>query len=141
MYNLVMKDLKLAISPLFFLLPVILGALMLIPGWLYFIVILYYCWITVPIMFGQFRAQNDLIFTSTMPITKKDIVKARVIVMVIMELLHIVMAMIFGVINIYFISESDKLFLRTVFGFLGPVFYHACDLQRDLYPHVLQDSV
>lgn len=122
MYNLVMKDLKLGIGPLFFIMPVILGALMLIPGWLYFIVILYFCWITIPNMFGQFRAQNDLVFTSMMPVTKKDIVKARVLVVVIMELLHIVMAMIFGMINIQLYSNLTQAFFAPHMGFWGLCF-------------------
>lgn len=122
MYNLVMKDLKLAISPFFLILPVLLGALMLIPGWIYFLVILYFCWITVPVMFGQFRAQNDLLFTSMMPITKKDIVKARVIVMVILELLHVGVAMIFGVINIYLYPDLTHFFFGPYMGFWGLCF-------------------
>lgn len=122
MYNLVMKDLKLAINPFFLILPVLLGALMLIPGWIYFLVILYFCWITVPIMFGQFRAQNDLLFTSMMPITKKDIVKARVIVMVILELFHVGLAMIFGVINIYLYPDLAHYFFAPYMGFWGLCF-------------------
>lgn len=122
MYNLVMKDLKLGIGPLFFIMPVILGALMLIPGWLYFIVILYFCWITIPNMFGQFRAQNDLVFTSMMPVTKKDIVKARVLVVVIMELLHIVMAMIFGIFNILLYPNLTQVFFVPHMGFWGLCF-------------------
>ena len=39
MYNLVMKDLKLGVNPWFFVLPFLTGALMLIPGWIYFIVL------------------------------------------------------------------------------------------------------
>ena len=52
MYNLLMKELKLGVSPFFYILPLLTGALMLIPGWLYFIVLLYFCWITVPNMCG-----------------------------------------------------------------------------------------
>lgn len=122
MYNLVMKDLKLGIGSIFFITPVILGALMLIPGWLYFIVILYFCWITIPNIFGQFRAQNDLMFTSMMPVTKKDIVKARVFVIVILELLHIVMAMIFGMINIRLYPNIDNIFFAPHLGFWGLCF-------------------
>ena len=34
MYNLVMKDFKLGINPWFLAMPFLLGALMLIPGWI-----------------------------------------------------------------------------------------------------------
>lgn len=122
MYNLVMKDLKLGINPLFFLVPVVLGALMLIPGWLYFIVLLYFCWITVPNTFGQFRSQNDLMFTSMMPVTKTDMVKARVLVIVILEMLHMLMAIIFGIINIRLYGEIPNDFFGPYPGFWGLCF-------------------
>lgn len=122
MYNLVIKDLKLGINPLFFIMPVVLGALMLIPGWLYFIVLLYFCWITVPNIFGQFRAQNDLMFISMMPVTKTDMVKARVLVIVILELLHTVIAMIFGIINIRLYADMTYEFFGPYPGFWGLCF-------------------
>lgn len=122
MYNLVMKDLKLGINPLFFIMPVVLGALMLVPGWLYFIVILYFCWITVPNMFGQFRSQNDLMFTTMMPVTKNDMVKARVLVIVILELLHMVAAMIFGAIHLRLYPDPTYYFFGPYLGFWGLCF-------------------
>lgn len=42
MYNLVMKDLKLGVNPWFIVLPFTMGALMLIPGWIYFLAPLYF---------------------------------------------------------------------------------------------------
>ncbi|WP_068621291.1 ABC-2 transporter permease [Paenibacillus tuaregi] len=121
MHNLVMKDLKLGVSPLFFFMP-LLGALMLVPGWLYFIVILYFCWITVPNMFGGFKAQNDLLFTAMMPVTKRDIVKARVTVVVILELLHMVVAMIFGMISLRLYPGFKYIFFAPHLGFWGLCF-------------------
>ncbi|XID91886.1 ABC-2 transporter permease [Paenibacillaceae bacterium WGS1546] len=122
MYNLVMKDLKLGIHPLFFILPLLMGALMLIPSWIYFIVILYFCWISVPSIFGGFKAQNDLMFTAMMPVTKKDIVKARVSVFVILELLHIGIAMIFGAITIRLYPHLTYYFFAPHMGFWGLCF-------------------
>jgi len=119
MYNLVMKDLKLGVSPWFFIMPVLTGALMLVPGWIYFIVLLYFCWITIPNMFAGFRAQNDLMFTTMMPVTKKDIVKARVSVIVVLELLNIVIAMIFGIINVRLYSDFTYTFFAPSMGFWG----------------------
>ncbi|WP_347835830.1 hypothetical protein [Gracilibacillus sp. JCM 18860] len=42
MYNLVMKDFKLGINPWFLAMPFLLGALMLIPGWIYLLVPQYF---------------------------------------------------------------------------------------------------
>lgn len=119
MYNLVMKDVRLAVPPFFFLFPFLFGALMLIPGWIYFIVPLYFCWITIPNVFNQFKAQNDLMFTSVMPVSKRDMVKARVTVIVGLELLHIVIAAVFGSISMVLYPDTTYLFFPPNMGFWG----------------------
>jgi ABC-2 type transport system permease protein len=122
MYNLLMKELKLSVSPFFYFMPFLTGALMLIPGWLYFLVILYFCFITIPNMFAGYKTQNDLIFSSMMPVTKKDIVKARVSVIVILEVMHIVVAMIYGVITLRLYPNLKYIFFAPSFGFWGLCF-------------------
>ncbi|TMU87251.1 hypothetical protein FGG79_03720 [Bacillus sp. BHET2] len=122
MYNLLMKDLKLGVNPIFYVLPFLTGALMLIPGWLYFIVLLYFCWITVPNLFSTYKAQNDLLFSFMLPITKKDYVKAKVAVIVILELLHIVIAVIFGMISTHLYPDLTYLFFGPTLGFWGLCF-------------------
>lgn len=122
MYNLVMKDIKLGVHPMFFIMPFLTGALMLIPGWIYFIVLLYFIWITVPNMFNQFRSQNDLMFTSMMPVTKRDIVRARVIVVAGLELLHIVIAMVFGLVTLRLYPNFNYYFFPPNLGFWGLCF-------------------
>ncbi|MFM9331391.1 ABC-2 transporter permease [Paenibacillus mesotrionivorans] len=119
MFNLVMKDVRLAVPSFFFLLPVLIGALMLIPGWIYFVVLLYFCWITVPNLFNQFKAQNDLMFTSVLPVAKRDMVKGRVAVVVGLELLHIVFAAIFGFISINLYPNVTYYFFPPNMGFWG----------------------
>lgn len=119
MYNLVLKDLRLAVPPFFFLFPLLFGVLMLIPGWVYFIVPLYFCWITIPNVFNQFKAQNDLMFTSVMPVAKRDMVKARVTVIVGLELLHIVFAVLFGSISMIIYPNETYYFFPPNMGFWG----------------------
>lgn len=122
MYNLLMKELKLGVSPFFYILPFLTGALMLIPGWLYFLVILYFCFITIPNMFAGYKTQNDLIFSSMMPVTKKEIVRARVSVIVILEFIRIVVAMIYGVITLRLYPNLKYIFFAPSFGFWGLCF-------------------
>jgi len=122
MVNLLMKELKLGVNPFFYFMPFLTGALMLIPGWLYFFVVLYFCFITIPNMFAGYKTQNDLIFSSMMPVTKKDIVKARVSVIVILEVMHIVVAMIYGVITLRLYPNLKYLFFAPSFGFWGLCF-------------------
>lgn len=122
MFNLVMKDIKIGVHPLFLIMPLLTGALMFIPGWIYFIVILYFCWITIPNMFNQFRSQNDLMFTSMMPVTKWDIVKARLIVVVGLEIAHIAVALIFGMITLRLYPNLHYTFFPPNLGFFGLCF-------------------
>lgn len=122
MYNLLMKELKLGGNPFFYALPFLTGALMLIPGWLYFFVILYFCFITIPNLFGGYKSQNDLMFTSMLPVTKKDMLKARISFIVILELLHIVTAVIFGLISDLLYPNLTYYFFAPTFGFWGLCF-------------------
>lgn len=122
MYNLVMKDLKLGVNPWFFILPLFTGALMLIPGWIYFLVPLYFCLITVPNIFGGFKSQNDLMFSTMMPVTKKDIVKARITVIIILELLHLSVAMIFSIFTLRLYPQLTYYFFEPHLGFWGLCF-------------------
>ncbi|ACT02583.1 ABC-2 transporter permease [Paenibacillus sp. JDR-2] len=122
MYNLIVKDFKLGVPKMFLIMPFLTGALMFVPGWIYFIVLLYFCWITIPNMFGGFRTQNDTMFTAMMPVTKTDIVKAKVSVIVLLELLHIVIAMIFGIISNSLYENIPYYFFEPHMGFWGLCF-------------------
>lgn len=122
MYNLLLKELKLGVSPFFYMMPFLTGALMLIPSWLYFLVLLYFCFITIPNMHAGYKSQNDLIFTNMLPVTKKDIVKAKVSVIVILELMHIIIAMLYGIISVNLYPNLIYLFFKPSFGFWGLCF-------------------
>ncbi|SFB22246.1 ABC-2 family transporter protein [Cohnella sp. OV330] len=122
MYNLLVKDFKLGVNPWYLAMPVLTGALMLVPGWIYFLVLLYFCWITIPNMFAGFRTHNDLMFTAIMPVTKKDMVKARVLVIVCLELLHFAFAILFGAINRFLYPNFEYYFFAPTVGFLGLCF-------------------
>jgi len=115
MNNLLIKELRLGIHPVSYLLPVLFGALMLIPAWLYFLVPLYFCFITVPNMFGGYKSQNDLMFTKMLPVSRNEMVKARIAVVIILELLHLGFAAIFGLI-------STKLYPNLIYYFFAPSF-------------------
>jgi len=122
MYNLLLKELRLGVNPFFFVLPLITGALMLIPGWLYFIVSLYFCMITVPNMFGGYKSQNDLMFTSMLPVDKKNIVRAKVMLIVLLEALHVIAAMIYGQISLSLYPHLNYIFFKPTPGFWGLTF-------------------
>ena len=78
MKNLIYKELKLSINPLFYLVT-LLGSLILIPNWVYFIAISYLLYIAVPNIFTTNKAQNDIAFSTLLPVRKRDVVGARII--------------------------------------------------------------
>lgn len=98
------------------------GGLMLIPGWVYFIVPLYFCFITIPNMFGGFKSQNDLMFSTMMPVTKTDIVSSRIIVVVILELMHLLAAMVFSIFTFRLYPHLTYIFYPPHMGFWGLCF-------------------
>ncbi|OBR66548.1 hypothetical protein A7K91_03650 [Paenibacillus oryzae] len=134
MYNLLLKELKLGVNPFFYFLPFITGALTLIPSWLYFFVLLYFCFITVPNLFAGYKSQNDLIFTSILPVAKTNIVKAKISVVVILELLHMVIAIIYGVISISLYPDITYYFFAPTFGFWGLCFVMLAIFNLIFYP-------
>ena len=99
MNNLLYKEFKLTIHPFYYVLPVFFGALMLIPQWIFFLVPLYFCFITVPQIFSLYKSNNDLEFSIMMPVRKSDIVKARILSIVILELFQIACALFFALIH------------------------------------------
>lgn len=119
MKALLYKDLKLGVSPVFYVLPLLTGALMLIPGWVYFIVMMYFCFITAPNMLGNFRSSNDLQMSILMPVKKKDLVKARVLTIVILEVLHILIGIIYALINFRLYKDWYFIFLRPNVAYFG----------------------
>ena len=99
MKNLIYKELNLSINKFFFLLPVILGGLLFIPNWIFLLVFYYFFWISVPQIYGAYIQHGDYNFLSVLPIKRKDIVSSKVYALFILELTHIVFAIIFGLIH------------------------------------------
>jgi len=122
MKNLLYKDLVLGVPPFFYFMPVLTGALMLIPNWLYLVVLMYFFFITVPNTFASFRANNDMTFSVLMPVKKSDIVKARMTAFILLELLHVVVAVPFGLINLHLYRNFYRLFLIPNFAYWGIAF-------------------
>ena len=122
MFNLLYKEFKLSIHPFFLLFPVLIGTLMLIPQWIFFLVPLYCCFITMPNLFGSYKANNDLNFLSMLPVRKRDIVKARIGAIVALELLHIIMAALLALIHLRIYQNPTNFALDLNPAFFGLVF-------------------
>ena len=134
MKNLLYKDLKLGISPMFYVFPLLFGALMLIPGWLYLLVFMYFCFITVPNAFAASRVQNDLMFSILMPVQKRDIVQSKIISFIILELMHISFAAIFALLNMILYKNFFYYFLKPNIAFFGLAFLMSGLFNGSVFP-------
>lgn len=122
MSSLIYKDFKLSINWFFYtFMPLLTGALFLIPQWPYFIALMYFFFITVPNVFANFNTQNDVGFSIMMPVSKNDIVKSRIISFVTIELIHMAVAAVFILIHIR-IYGIDNFTLDPNFAFIGLAF-------------------
>ncbi len=122
MLNLLYKEFKLSIHPFFLLFPFLIGALMLIPQWIFTLVPLYFCFVSIPNLFSSYKAFNDLSFLAMLPVSKSDIVKARIGAVVGLELLHILLAAIFALLNRAIYHNPNNFALDLNPAFFGLVF-------------------
>ena len=121
-FNLIYKDFKLSIHPFFLLLPLLTGALMLIPGWLYLFVFMYFSFITVPNILANYKTNNDLMLSTLMPVVRKDIVLSRILSMIILEFLHILVAIFFAYMNFKLYDNTWFIFILPNMAYFGIAF-------------------
>lgn len=120
MKDLLYKEFRLAINPFFHLIALLTGCLLLIPNWVYFVAFMYLYWIAIPNILLTYNSQNDLVFSAFMPVKKSDIVKSKIVALIIMEISNILVATIFAVIhNRLFSSYNFLMDLNMAFfGFV-----------------------
>ena len=119
MKNLIYKELTFSINKFFYILPILLGALMLIPGWIYMLVFMYFFWITVPQIFAAYNINADYNFASTLPVRRQDIVRAKIYTIFILEALHVIFAVLFGLLHNWIYQTSWNLFFDINLAFFG----------------------
>ncbi|MDD5017226.1 MAG: ABC-2 transporter permease [Eubacteriales bacterium] len=97
MKNLLIKEFKLALNPgTYFYLAC--SAMLLIPSYPYFVAFIY-TFIGFITVFILNRENKDILFTASLPIRKRDTVKARISTIAIIELMQIATAVPFAVIR------------------------------------------
>jgi hypothetical protein len=118
MKNLLYKEFLLFFHPAFFLC-LLFGALLLIPSWPYFIAFGYLLFMVFSNAFFIGRTNRDVLFTASLPVRKKDLVRARVYAVALFELLQVITAIPFAVINNAFYTEGNMAGMNTNFAFFG----------------------
>lgn len=101
MKPLLQKEFKLGI-PYAVYLYYLLTTLLLVPNYPSFVP-LAFCFVTIWTLLNIQKSNRDITFTATFPVTKKEIVKSKLIVYSTLELLQIIIAIPFAVIAVLFI--------------------------------------
>ena len=98
MKELLFKEFKLALHPTNYLFLAV-GALLLIPAYIYYVAFIYTC-LSVFFLFLIARENKDVLFTVSLPVRKRDAVKARCLTVAIVELAQTLLAVPFAIIGI-----------------------------------------
>ena len=134
MNKLLYKELKLAWHPAMFLF-YLCGALLLIPSWLYFIAF-GYLFIAINSEYFLDKSNNDILFTAALPVRKRDIARSKTIFMAVIELLQIVVAIPFAIINSQIYPMGNMLKHEPQFRLFRLCPRHVCDFQHHLFAAV-----
>ena len=119
MKNLLYKEFRLALHPSFYIF-FLFGVLLLIPNWPFFIAF-GYLFLAFMNMFFIARANQDIFFTASLPVRKKDMVRARVLTLALMELLQIVVAIPFAVLHNRLYLQENLAGMNVNIAFFGLV--------------------
>lgn len=128
--NLVYKELRLTVHPTMWLF-LLLTALLLIPNYPYYIAFFYMC-LAAYFTFLSAREERDLYFTALLPVEKRDMVRARVLVLCLFELLALLLSLPFALLSLR-INHGNAAGIDINFAFYGLVFlmfggFHLCFL-------------
>lgn len=120
MKNLLYKELKLAVHPSILIFPFI-GMLLLIPAYPYFVAFVY-TFIGFGNLFMMGKTNQDIFFTVSLPIRKKDAVTARFYTIAAIELLQIAVAIPFAIISSIINPQGNAVGIDANFALFGFVF-------------------
>ena len=98
MKELLYKEFKLATHPTLYIF-LLLSAMVLIPSYPYYVAFMYMC-LAMFFTFLQGRETNDLFFTAMLPVRKKDVVTARVVMVCLFQLAMLFLSLPFAVLSV-----------------------------------------
>jgi ABC-2 type transport system permease protein len=116
MKDLLYKEFKLTWHPTMFIF-LFFGTFLLIPSWPYFIAF-GYIFMAFMNTFFTGRANQDIFFTASLPVRKRDTVRARVYTIAVVELLQIAIAIPFAILS-NSIYHGNMAGMNPNFAFFG----------------------
>lgn len=122
MKKLLYKEFRLSLNPLYFVF-VLMGAMMLIPDYSYYVIFIYTAMVVVNNIFTTGKVNKDIEYTAMLPIRKRDVVKARFFSVVLYQLVNIAVAAVFAVIaNVLYGNGTNPGGIDRNVAFFGFVF-------------------
>ena len=118
MKALLYKEFNLVVNPLFYL-TALLSALILIPQWVYFVAVLYFCFMSAPNLFTLSKSYKEIYFSATQPVRRRDIVMARIISMSVLEVVQIAVAAVCVALKLTVMPTPNYMFMDGNIAFLG----------------------
>ncbi len=97
MKKLLYKEFLLVCHPTVYLF-MMLGAMLLIPSYIYYVVFFYTC-LGIFFTFLSGRENRDIFFSVLLPVRKRDVVTARCIMIVIIEVLQVILSIPFAILG------------------------------------------
>lgn len=136
--NLIYKERKLTVNPLVFL-TVLFVFMLLIPNYPYYVAFAYTP-VAIFFIFLFGRENDDMSFTCCLPVEKKDVVKARFIISIFIELLQVVCAIPFAIISVK-INPAGQNYagIEPNFAFFGLVLMMLGSYNMNYFPKVYKN--
>ncbi|MDD3414957.1 MAG: ABC-2 transporter permease [Lachnospiraceae bacterium] len=97
MKELLYKEVKLCNHPTIYIFP-FLTTMLLIPSYPYYVAFIYNC-LAIFLVFLYGRENKDTFFSTMLPVRRKDIIKARCIIITLIELLQILLSIPFAILR------------------------------------------
>lgn len=117
MKDLLCKELRLAAHPTLFLFTAF-GALVLVPNYPYSAVFLFGC-LACMITFQYGRETNDVLFSALLPVTRGQIVAARLVTVCAMQLCQLVLSLPFAFLRVRLFPQGNAVGIEANAAFYG----------------------
>ncbi len=132
MKDLLYKEFKLAVHPSTYMF-LFFGVLLLVPSWPFFIAF-GYVFMGIMNTFFIGRANQDIFFTASLPVRKRDVVRARVLSTVIFELLQVAIAIPFAILHNMMFTFENGAGMNLNIAFFGLVLVMFAIFNSTVFP-------
>lgn len=117
MFNLLYKELRLAAHPNLFIFT-LMGVLVIVPAYPYGMVFMFGC-LGPYITFMYGRETKDIYYSVLLPLRKSETVKAKVIMMVLAQMVQLLISLPFAVLRTYILPEGNPAGIEANIAYYG----------------------